>query len=289
MGNADYSGGLPKNYHESAGCEGVRAAAAGGNRLRSDRSNLIAEVYDLDKPIDAHYRDVEYYTCVLRGLGGRILEVACGTGRFLIPLLEAGLDVEGLDHSPEMLDVCRRLCRERGLDPVLHVGDMSSFELPGPYDVVMLGSGVIKEMEGREAALQALTCCRDSLVPGGRVFVDLVPPRHVSGAMSPDRPTEPGPARVWRRDSSVWTLETIQLEYDSAANRTIEWLRYEKWRDAELVASELRRFCVQHWTLWEFEQLLDEAGFTDVVVVADYRDEPPGPRNDDWTFIATRP
>ena len=77
---------------------------------------LATEVYDLDKPIGRSFGDVEYYTRLLATISGRILEPATGTGRILIPLLEAGHEVDGVDSSPEMLAVCRRHCQDRGLD-----------------------------------------------------------------------------------------------------------------------------------------------------------------------------
>jgi hypothetical protein len=61
---------------------------------------LAAEVYELDKPVGRPFADVRYYTGLLADISGPILESATGTGRVLIPLLEAGHQVEGLDSSP---------------------------------------------------------------------------------------------------------------------------------------------------------------------------------------------
>lgn len=64
------------------------------------------------------------------------------------------------------------------------------------------------------------------------------------------------------------------------ANRTTQLVRYEKWRNGELVATELHRFALQHWGLREFAELLGDAGFVDVRVSTDYRDEnPPNPNS----------
>ena len=49
--------------------------------------------------------------------GQPALDAACGTGRLLVPYLQAGLDVDGCDISPDMLARAReRAVRER-LDP----------------------------------------------------------------------------------------------------------------------------------------------------------------------------
>ncbi|HSK25383.1 MAG TPA: hypothetical protein VK894_00555, partial [Jiangellales bacterium] len=115
----------------------------------------------------------------------------------------------------------------------------------------------------------------------GHLAVDLAPPRLLART---------GPVKYWLRGSERWTQQTVHVDYDAAGDRTTELVRYEKWRDGELVAAELHPFVLQHWALDAFAALLTEAGFTDLTVTANYRrDRRPGPRDDDWTFHATRP
>lgn len=95
--------------------------------------------------------------------------------------------------------------------------------------------------------------------------------------------------RYWRREPYLWTLQTMHIDYDPVANQTTRFLRYEKWHDGSLLATELQPFRLQHWSLPEFGALLAEAGYTDIRVNADYQDDRmPGPDSDDWTFRASR-
>ena len=246
-----------------------------------DYGTLATEVYEIDKPIGHSFGDVEYYTGLLAGTSGRILEPAVGTGRILIPLLEAGREVEGLDTSPQMLAVCRQHCRDRGLDPVLHEADMTAFARPGAYQAVIIPAGSFELLDGTPAARQALARFRESLAPGGRLVLDIDPPQLIAG---PER------MRHWRREPFLWTLQVMDAWYDSAANQTTRLLRYEKWQASELIMTELQWFRLQHWSLPEFEGLLAGAGFTGIRVTADHRDDRrPGPDSDIWTFHATRP
>jgi SAM-dependent methyltransferase len=246
-----------------------------------DYGTLATEVYELDKPIGHSFGDVEYYTRLLAGTSGTILEPACGTGRILIPLTEAGWTVEGIDLSPEMLGACRQHCRDRGIEPVLREADMTTFTEPGRYSAVILPTGSIALLDGREPTAQALACWFRSLQPSGRLAVDLPPPGPVTGT---------GPMRHWRRGPVTWTLQTMQVDFDAAANQTTRWLRYDKWRDGELISSELQPFRLQHWSITEFRTLLAEAGFADVTVTADYQPaRNPAPGSEIWTFQATRP
>ena len=136
-------------------------------------------------------------------------------------------------------------------------------------------------LDGREEVPRALAAFCESLVPGGRLILDVEPLSLV---------TEPAAMRSWRRDPYLWTLQVMHTEYDSAANQTTSLLRYEKWHDGGLVATELQRFRLQYWSLPEFGHLLAGAGFTGISVTADYRDDQrPGPGSRVWTFHAVRP
>jgi hypothetical protein len=69
----------------------------------SKYGELCTEVYDHTKKIgDSLGGDVEYYRDQLKHTKGRILEAMVGSGRVLIPLLESGLVIDGVDYSPEM-------------------------------------------------------------------------------------------------------------------------------------------------------------------------------------------
>jgi ubiquinone/menaquinone biosynthesis C-methylase UbiE len=49
-----------------------------------------AEYYDFDHATTV---DVEFYLAYARQCGSPVLELACGTGRLVIPLAEAGLEL----------------------------------------------------------------------------------------------------------------------------------------------------------------------------------------------------
>jgi SAM-dependent methyltransferase len=243
---------------------------------------LASEVYELDKPIGHSFGDVEYYTRALAGTEEPVLEPAVGTGRVLIPLLQAGLQVEGYDVSPHMLAICREHCAERGLDPVLSEAGMTTFTAPGRYAAVIVPAGSFALVTGRDAALMALGCFRDSLRPGGRLIVDVDAPGLLTGPPQ-------APVRHWRRGPFLWTLQTMAIEHDRAANQVTWFGRYEKWQDGGLIATELQLLRLQQWSLAEFTGLLTEAGFTGIEVTAAYEEgHPPGPGDSVWTFHARR-
>ncbi len=109
---------------------------------------------------------------------GGILELACGTGRCLIPLAEAGHVVTGLDVSPAMLAIARNKALAAGLADRVRLieGDMRDFSLGRFFGLVFIALNSLMHLETRGQQLQALACAGRHLQPRGRLVVDLFNP-----------------------------------------------------------------------------------------------------------------
>jgi ubiquinone/menaquinone biosynthesis C-methylase UbiE len=229
----------------------------------SSYGRLATEVYDIDKPIGRSFGDVEFYLQRLKSCTGRVLEPAVGTGRVMIPLMEAGLEMEGTDNSPEMLCICRARCAERGLQPVLYEGDMGSLSLPERYEAIIVPAGSFLLIERREESLGALQRFREHLLPGGCLILDLELQTDFSvGAISTGTVQTP--------QGETITVESKVVEVNFLEQYSVSHLRCEKWREGELVRTEMQRFALRWYGLEEFELVLRNLGFSEVVVSADY-------------------
>ena len=227
-------------------------------------SKLSSEVYDLDKPIGSSFGDIEYYAERLEGVSGKILEPAVGTGRMLIPLLEKGFDVDGFDSSTEMLEICWANCEDRGLDPVVFEASMESFESETDYQAIIISTGTFLLMHERDTSVQALHNFHRHLADGGRLIVDLSLPGNIE--------LEKTNTRTWNTPhGEVITVESKKVAVDWLNQYSIGQNRYEKWRDGELIATELERFPMRWYGIEEFKMLLEYAGFTEVTVSAGYQ------------------
>ena len=81
--------------------------------------------------------EIEYFQRFVER-GQPALDVACGTGRLLIPWLKAGLDVEGVDISDDMLALCRERGEREGLSPTLYAQSMHELDLPRRYRTIVV-------------------------------------------------------------------------------------------------------------------------------------------------------
>lgn len=225
---------------------------------------LCTEVYDISKPLGYSTGDVEYYIERLSNVQGKVLEMGCGSGRVMIPLLQAGIAMDGLDYSEEMLDSCRRRCKELKLAPKLIKDEMHNFKLDDQYDAIIIPAGSFQLIEDREQAITALHHIYSHLSPGGRLIIDLFIPTDLNiNVIS---------TRTWNTDNDeVIVLEERQIEANMLEQKIVSLLKYEKWKQGELIKTELQRLPLSWYGCYEFNLLLEKVGYQEITVSADYK------------------
>jgi SAM-dependent methyltransferase len=65
---------------------------------------------------------------------GKLLDVACGTGRAFAPMLRRGWEITGCDISPEMIARARENHRDQAIE--CHVADMTELPVYGEFQLV---------------------------------------------------------------------------------------------------------------------------------------------------------
>lgn len=114
----------------------------------------------------------DFYQDLARQARGPILDLACGTGRILLPCAEAGLDIEGVDLFPAMLRRLEHKAKLKGLSPRLHQADMRQFHLDRSFALIMIPFNSFVHNLTADAQIESLKCCRDHLLPGGSLVFD---------------------------------------------------------------------------------------------------------------------
>jgi len=115
---------------------------------------------------------IDFYVGLAQGAKGPILDIACGTGRVLLPCVQAGAEGDGLDLFAPMLATCRRKADALGLTVGLHQGDMADFRLPRKYALVMITFNAFIHNLTQDDQIRCLTRCREHLLPGGVLAFD---------------------------------------------------------------------------------------------------------------------
>jgi SAM-dependent methyltransferase len=89
--------------------------------------SLEAELHDPFWEAEDDGSEVRLMAEFLKKFPGRALEIGSGSGRLMFPLVEMGLDVEGLELSQDMLELGNIRARRLGLQTIVHAGDMTSW------------------------------------------------------------------------------------------------------------------------------------------------------------------
>lgn len=102
--------------------------------------------------------------------GNRLLDVACGTGKSFIPMLNRGWEVTATDISAAMVELARGKVGEAA---ELSVADMRALPYFGEFDLVWCLDDAINYLLSVEELEQALGGMRRNLGPEGLLMFDV--------------------------------------------------------------------------------------------------------------------
>lgn len=247
-----------------------------------DYQGLVAETYDLwfgEEP----FWDQAFFRQRLAQNGGTALEIACGTGRLLVPFLRDGLSVEGVDASEDMLAICRAKAAIVGVTPVLHRQRMQELALGRGYRTLFIPAGSFQILSERAEAITALQRFWAHLEPGGQLLVTLAVPWQ-------DFAVE----RQWRlRRSGVRSDGATVLIHEATSADRVEQvqqlsLQYEVFKEGTLVQSQLRTHRLRWYHKHEFVMLLESVGFREITVRCGYGECETNDPEADMIFSARR-
>lgn len=228
--------------------------------------------------------------------GQPALDVGCGVGRLLLPLLHAGLDVDGCDISEDMLRHCRDKATAQGLEPRLYQQPMHALDLPRKYRIIFICSS-FNLAGNRDNGLATLRRCFAHLQEGGVLLFDIDAEYTWQEGWEKWEPAkrktlpEPWPEEGKRRiatDGSEYIERQRMFSVDPLEQRMIRQVRIEKRVSGKLIDSQE---LTQHRTLYlpkEVLLMLQVAGFRQVTVRGGYTDEPATPDHAELVFTALK-
>jgi hypothetical protein len=204
--------------------------------------------------------EVAWYETRLPREAGVLLQPLAGHGRLLIPLVEAGFALHGVDSSAACLARCRERLDAAGRAAELFRQDVCSLNLPFRYAAAFFAAGTFQRLSGRRRALDALLRIRAHLIDPGLLLLQLFVPEEAAHP--------PGAAVVeWRMlplpDGSHIARRSETL-IDVAARRSEVRSRFERRRRARVTAREDEVREMTWYTEAEAVELVADAGYRDV-------------------------
>jgi SAM-dependent methyltransferase len=147
-----------------------------------DTYQISAKYYDGAYAAKQDLVDLPFYIELAKKSGGPVLEVACGTGRILLPIAREGIEIHGIDNSGAMLGFLEQhlLRQPQGVRGrvTLHRGDMRSFKLGHTFPLVTIPFRPMQHMHTVEDQLSALTSAAAHLDSNGILAFDVFYPKY---------------------------------------------------------------------------------------------------------------
>lgn len=225
--------------------------------------SLCAEMYEILHE-QAPQDELDFYLSYAEK-GKKILEPLCGSGRFLVPFLERGFDISGMDLSEEMLEKLK----QKAPNARVMRADIINFTAEEKFDYIFIPSGSISLFTDMNMCRGILKKMKELLAHDGKFLfaVDTVF----------DRCKEDGD---YQTSVSVKTKEGFDLllkgknHYDEVSQTQFSPSIYELYNGAELLQSESMDFQTHLYRYGEMEEYLRECGFKSISTYSNYQKEP---------------
>ena len=226
--------------------------------------STVAHLYDSYVSTDF---DLPFFLKEAQEARGKVLELACGTGRLSIPLLQAGIDLTCVDYSKEMLEILRKKLEKHHVSCLIFHQDMADLSLPGRFDLIFIPFHSFSEILDESKRAQALVKIREHVAEGGSFICTLQNPvvrtQSMDGTIEEIGrfPTEEGRTLV----------VSACLKYDDHS-RTVSGIQFYDVNDPQGAVVEQKQipvsFCLFHRS--QFEESAHAAGFKLVRLYGDY-------------------
>jgi SAM-dependent methyltransferase len=186
----------------------------------------------------------------------QMLELGSGSGSHAYYFCEAGFKVTGIERSPEMIAVAKSK-RIVGFNPIL--GDISSFELPQKFDVVVSLFHVISYLTENKSLIDCFKTVYKHLKPNGVFIFDV----WYSPAVYHQKPE----TRIKRLEDdaiAIIRLAESKMELD---NNVVE-VNFEvliKDKATDISGSITEKHLMRHFSIPEVKMLAEFTGFEAVL------------------------
>lgn len=239
----------------------------------------IARFYDVDMAQNMRFDDVAFYSHACARARGRVLEIGCGNGRILLPLLARGIDAVGIDASAPMLAELKRKAATAGLPLRAVRADARRLPFAPGFAAIVCAYSLVTYMTTRADLDALLAGCRAILAPGGQLVVDAFVPRPVA-------PQDDFTLDYRRAFGALSLVRSKRIRPVDAATNRIE-RRYElvagNGRVVETIeVAETIRPCAPA----ELRDAVAAAGFTRATEAWDYGTRPDGDGAQFFTLLA---
>ncbi len=219
-------------------------------------------LYDLVHEKTADSEQVVFYERAIEQFGQPVLELACGTGNYLVTLSKNDYDISGADKFEEMLNATREKAETRNVETNLHSADMRDFNLDQSFNLIFVAENGLQHLKTTHEVSACFQSVKRHLKPGGRFIVEVFNP---SIELLNRNPNERYFVGEYRTEEG-WVVLTTSVRYDSATQiNHINWhYKNQYWKKEQIVSFTMRQFFPQELdALFQYNNFRIEAKYGD--------------------------
>lgn len=235
-------------------------------------NNLWPLIYDQNNH-GRHEQELAFYSSELAACSGPILEMACGTGMILLPLIESGLDAYGFDLSQEMLEVLYAKAEQKGMSDIhtrVSQQNMVDFQYDKQFDTILIPARSFLHLPTQDEQISCLKTVHKHLRPEGRFMLNFFTPglKALLSHTNPD--PEFAPLGTYKHPETQEKIEVSRRQ----VNDLSEQVQHITWRFAFAGTSHETPMRVRWIYKNEFELLAKLAGLRVLALYSDFEKEP---------------
>lgn len=253
-----------------------------------DYTGLGATAWELFSGEEAGPDD-PFFRAIVEQYGEPVLDIGCGSGRLLLPMLGEGRDIEGVEPSADMLAICRERAAARGLHPVLYQQTLQTLDLPRRYRTILVSCGTLHLVIDRAEVRDSLRRLHAHLLPGGALVLTAFAPWIYLTAEGPF-------GRDWHHRATGRLPDGTLLEKHGmlqGVNKTEQTaayaVRYRRRRGDTVIEEQICQTPLRWFFKHELTLLLEQAGIEVTRVTGNYTDEPIRDEHFVTAWIGVRP
>lgn len=221
-----------------------------------------------------------------------VLDLACGTGRLLVPLVRDGHTVIGLDRSADMLARAaarvRRLAGVHRRRALLVRGDVRAFAVRTPLSLAICAFHSVQHLIDDGDWLAFLRAARAALRPDGWLLFDIMPPDDSWIALIADIPE-----RRWARTAFRHPLTrerlvyTVSYRYDESRKALHMGLHYQPIDEQGRPSGPERthRLCHRQLSVQDVTGLAAQVGLRVIATYGGFDGRPLGDDAEEHIFV----
>lgn len=224
--------------------------------------NLCTEMYEIlhDK---APQDELDFYLSYAEK-NKKILEIMCGSGRSLVPFLDYGYNIRGVDFSVEMLEKLKLKAPEADVE----YADIAEYTTNEQFDYIFISSGSVSLFTDMNLCQKILKKIKGLLAPAGK-FVFAVDTIAAKCLDNDDYATSVSVKMKNGFDLVLKTKNYFDVQQQIQFSPGI----YELYDRDKLLKSEHMDFQTHLYKFGEMENYLREAGFTEIKTYSSFEKE----------------